>query len=560
MTKILLTHFFLSLLILLSLCIMGCGYYQRQHSPTLCLNYPDASYDPWQGSLSKESPAIIHNQGSIYHDPSFAVVINETSNFQIGVTLDDDGPFEIDRGQVGRFFLKNNIIGKHILAAKAYVLTKYSGKRQVGQERKITFLITGVARNSPVGPAGWYYVFRDSDFNLAHPYGEAKELTQRPRTQPRALEPTKMTIDMGIDKLARQVTQSLAPEKRPKVAVVDLLGPNNDHTELGSFISEKLISRLFTSGRFEKVVERRLLRDLLLQQGIETKRYLDQDAVRSICEKIGVDAIVMGSITDCGSKVDVNIRLVNTNGEIMSVAGAQIDKDQVPGILQGVKEATLTVAINPAGVEASVAVGDRVLKSINGVAVFGNLPQGNRSIIVAAKGYEIVQESVYLTGDRGIIIHITPRKITLTVRITPPEGEILFDGENKGKASHGVMVLGDVLSGKHTILARAEGYLPETREIEAYENKVISIELLSDSLIKIGNLKQDKPRPLRDPIVIEVINLDYADAEYLASVLAPLLSKEGQVLAYRPTNSLIVKDRASLVKRLVKIIKGNPDL
>ena len=66
-------------------------------------------------------------------------------------------------------------------------------------------------------------------------------------------------------------------------------------------------------------------------------------------------------------------------------------------------------------------------------------------------------------------------------------------------------------------------------------------------------------RPLKDPIVIKVIHLDYADAEHLASILAPLLSSEGRVVAYSPTNTIIIKDRASLVKKLVKIIKGSPD-
>jgi type II secretory pathway component GspD/PulD (secretin) len=66
-------------------------------------------------------------------------------------------------------------------------------------------------------------------------------------------------------------------------------------------------------------------------------------------------------------------------------------------------------------------------------------------------------------------------------------------------------------------------------------------------------------KPSRDPIVIQVIHLDYADAKHLASVLAPLLSVDGRLVAYRPTNSLIIKDRASLVKRLVQIIKGDPD-
>lgn len=57
-------------------------------------------------------------------------------------------------------------------------------------------------------------------------------------------------------------------------------------------------------------------------------------------------------------------------------------------------------------------------------------------------------------------------------------------------------------------------------------------------------------------LVIQVIQLDYADAEHLASVVAPLLSPEGRVVAYSPTNSLIIKDRAFVVRRLVEIIKG----
>ncbi len=62
--------------------------------------------------------------------------------------------------------------------------------------------------------------------------------------------------------------------------------------------------------------------------------------------------------------------------------------------------------------------------------------------------------------------------------------------------------------------------------------------------------------PVREPIVVKVVYLDYADAEELASVLAPLLSKEGRVVPYRPTNTLIIRDRASLVRKLVRIIKG----
>jgi general secretion pathway protein D len=60
----------------------------------------------------------------------------------------------------------------------------------------------------------------------------------------------------------------------------------------------------------------------------------------------------------------------------------------------------------------------------------------------------------------------------------------------------------------------------------------------------------------REPIVIKVIRLDHADAERLASVLRPLLTRDGVITAYASTNTLIIRDRASLVRQLVKAIKG----
>jgi type II secretory pathway component GspD/PulD (secretin) len=66
---------------------------------------------------------------------------------------------------------------------------------------------------------------------------------------------------------------------------------------------------------------------------------------------------------------------------------------------------------------------------------------------------------------------------------------------------------------------------------------------------------QESPRP-GDSIVIQIIELEYADAEKLAKTLEPLLSPQGRITAYGPTNSLIIKDRKSIVETLVKVIKG----
>ena len=64
-------------------------------------------------------------------------------------------------------------------------------------------------------------------------------------------------------------------------------------------------------------------------------------------------------------------------------------------------------------------------------------------------------------------------------------------------------------------------------------------------------------RQAGDPIVIEIVQLDHADAEQLASALAPLFPNEVQVIPYSRTNTLIIKGRISLVKKLVRIIKGS---
>ena len=59
-------------------------------------------------------------------------------------------------------------------------------------------------------------------------------------------------------------------------------------------------------------------------------------------------------------------------------------------------------------------------------------------------------------------------------------------------------------------------------------------------------------------IVVCMIQLEHADAEELAALLEPLLSPAGSIVAYGPTNTLIIKDRASRVEQLSIAIKGKP--
>jgi type II secretory pathway component GspD/PulD (secretin) len=64
----------------------------------------------------------------------------------------------------------------------------------------------------------------------------------------------------------------------------------------------------------------------------------------------------------------------------------------------------------------------------------------------------------------------------------------------------------------------------------------------------------------QERVIICMLPLEHADAERLADVLAPFLSPQGKITAYSPTNILIIKDQPSVVRMLIKVIKGKADL
>jgi len=67
-----------------------------------------------------------------------------------------------------------------------------------------------------------------------------------------------------------------------------------------------------------------------------------------------------------------------------------------------------------------------------------------------------------------------------------------------------------------------------------------------------------RAKPSGGRIIVCIVQLEHADAEYLASVLKPFLSPEGSLVPYVQTNALIIKDREPVVNMLTELIKGKP--
>jgi|COG998Drversion2_1049125.scaffolds.fasta_scaffold196192_2 type II secretory pathway component GspD/PulD (secretin) len=79
--------------------------------------------------------------------------------------------------------------------------------------------------------------------------------------------------------------------------------------------------------------------------------------------------------------------------------------------------------------------------------------------------------------------------------------------------------------------------------------------LIFSSMANFGQLYSYQER-----VIICMVPLEHADAEQLADTLAPFLSPQGKISAYSPTNTLIIKDHPSVVRMLIKVIKGKSDL
>lgn len=136
----------------------------------------------------------------------------------------------------------------------------------------------------------------------------------------------KDNLDSRLENLTNQIVESLSQEDKSKIAVVDFADLNGNITEFGMYISEELITRLFLTNKFN-IVERNLLNKVISEQKLSLKGPFDQNSVQQLGKILGVDAIVTGTITDLGSALKINARMISTKtGSIFAVAATKINK------------------------------------------------------------------------------------------------------------------------------------------------------------------------------------------------------------------------------------------
>jgi general secretion pathway protein D len=84
--------------------------------------------------------------------------------------------------------------------------------------------------------------------------------------------------------------------------------------------------------------------------------------------------------------------------------------------------------------------------------------------------------------------------------------------------------------------------------------KVIPVREAKESSIE--TVKSSRRPPNRDRFVTRLIPLNYIDADSIVETLKPLVSKDAAMAAYAPTNTVILTESASNIRRLIAILES----
>ena len=235
-------------------------------------------------------------------------------------------------------------------------------------------------------------------------------------------------INISLDRLSSQIVYSM-PEKGGKIAVFDFSTLEGKTTDLGKFLAEELITRLFMSRKFEAIIERQLLCKILEEQKLTLSDIFDSESMKEFGKISGVDAIVTGTITDLGPKLRINARLISTEtAQVIGAASVYLTKTNKVRLLLGERlPGRLKIYTYPA--ETSILLDDEFLgKCDNGGFLIETDPD-THFLSIQMKGFKdfkselIIEENV----DKTLKVkfsrdYLAPIKACMASAIFPLSG------------------------------------------------------------------------------------------------------------------------------------------
>jgi TolB-like protein len=157
----------------------------------------------------------------------------------------------------------------------------------------------------------------------------------------------KRPLKAGLEELGEQIVKAVPEDKQLRIAVADFPDLQNITSNLGRYIANRLTTRFTQSQKFF-VVERQRLEQVLHELRFSMSDLVDPAKAKKLGHLVGVEAILVGTISDLGNQVDIDARIIEieTSRTVLS-ATASISKDQTVTELMNQGRAAPVVAAVP---------------------------------------------------------------------------------------------------------------------------------------------------------------------------------------------------------------------
>lgn len=134
-------------------------------------------------------------------------------------------------------------------------------------------------------------------------------------------------VRAGVEQLAAQIAKAAPEGKQLRVAVADFPDLQGVISDLGRYIASRLTTRLAQSPRFF-VIERQRLSQVLAELKFGMSDLVDPTKAKQLGRMAGVEAVVVGTVSDLGNQVDLDARMIEieTNRMVLGAA-VTISKD-----------------------------------------------------------------------------------------------------------------------------------------------------------------------------------------------------------------------------------------
>ena len=169
-------------------------------------------------------------------------------------------------------------------------------------------------------------------------------------------------------------------------------------------------------------------------------------------------------------------------------------------------------------------------------------------------GQEIPQAKGFSQGDELVQIDFKDVELTVVIetiaRITGRN--FIYDDRVRGRVT--------IVSPSPVSVNQAFAVFESVLKIKGFTAvpgpggalKIIPIRDAKESSIE--TVRGNKPSPNRDVFVTRLVPLLYIDAEEITNTIKPLVSKDASMVAYEPTNTIILTDTEANIRRLMSIL------